>query len=747
MTPVTAVSPDPVTRPAVWRAPLVVAVVGFCAGCWLAAAVAVPLGIGAAAALAAGAATLARRAHPARVLVVWIVLGFGLAATAHSRVAAATVEEPTSLKSEGVVGSDLGNGTQIVRLPGRRVRLLGVDTPLPLGARVSVRGTARPPPADADMARRMHYKRVAADVVGAQVTILDGPPAPLAAANAVRKSLHTAVVSALGDERGGVLLGLLDGDDSSLSQETVDDFRRGGLSHLLVVSGSNLGFVLTAVGFVLGRIPMGRRPRIVVAATVVAFYVLVTRAEPSVLRAAAMAGTAFVVSWTGELRDPVRAFATAVLALVVCDPFLAASVGFQLSAAATAGILALARPIAARLMPRVPAPIAVAIGVSTAAQVAVAPVLVWQFGRVSAVGLVANLVAVPLAGALTVAGAALSVIGWFHPPVFALLGPPVGLLVRIGSIAARAPGADLEVSRATLSGIVLVVAGVLVVLWLRRRGRTRAAAAIVAVVGLVVAGLVSGTGTAAPCPGAAFVDVGQGDATLLVGRDGATVLVDTGRDPAKLDKGLRALGVGRVDVLVLTHGDSDHVAATSTVLGNSRPALVVVPDGMTWPSDTSRATDSLVRASGVPVRTVARGDVVEAGEVRMRVLHPDPGTVARKGNDVALVGIADVAGMRVLLPSDASAEVQHRVLGDVGDVDVAKVPHHGSKDQDAALAAEARAEIAVVPVGPNSYGHPTREALDLYAGRSARQYRTDQSGTVDVCAGASPGDLRVTTSR
>lgn len=747
MTSATAAARARVTRPSTWRTPVVLAVVGFCAGCWVAASIAVPLGIGVATALVAGAATLGRRSHPARVLVVWIVMGFGLAAIAHSRVTAATATESMPVEAEGIVGSDVANATQVVRFPGRRVRILGVRTPLPLGARVSVRGTARPPPGDDTAARRMHYRRVAADVVGAQVTVLRGPPGPLAAANGVRERLHGAVTGALGGERGGVLLGLLDGDDSSLPQETVEDFRRGGLSHLLVVSGSNLGFVLGAVGFVLGRLPLRRRPRIVVAAAVVAFYVLVTRAEPSVLRAAAMAGTAFAVSWTGELRDPARAFGTAVLALLVCDPFLAASVGFQLSAAATAGILVLARPIAVRLGSRVPAPVGTAIGVSTAAQIAVAPVLVWQFGRISAVGLVANLVAVPLAGVLTVAGAALSIIGWFHPPVFALLGPPVGLLVRIGSVAARMPGADMEVSRAALWVVVVVAAGVCTVMWLRRRGRLRVAVAFVVVLGLVVAVLAWCAGVPRPCAGAAFVDVGQGDATLLVGRDGATVLVDTGRDTAKLDRGLRSLGASRIDVLVLTHGDSDHVAAASTVLRNERPGLVVVPDGMTWPSDASRNVDRLIRDSGVPVRTVARGDAVAIGDVRFRVLHPRPGTTVRKGNDVALVAVAEVAGMRVLLPSDATAEVQHRVLGEVGDVDVAKVPHHGSRDQDAALAAEARPEVAVVPVGQNSYGHPTQEALELYGGADVAQYRTDRSGTVDVCAGDRPGEHSVTTSR
>ncbi|MBX7159139.1 MAG: ComEC/Rec2 family competence protein [Acidimicrobiia bacterium] len=732
-----------------WLSPIVVALVGACAGCWLAASVSVAVPVAVAVSVGAVAATFGRGGGRLRVLVVWIVLGFGLAAIAHGRVSAAAPAAATAVEIEGIVGSDLANGAQVVRVPQGRVRVVGLQAPIPLGARVSVRGTARPPPDDPVIARRLHYRRVAADVTGAQVVLLRDPPVLLAAANAVRNRLHNNATEALGDERGGVLLGLLDGDDSSLPEETVEEFRRGGLSHLLVVSGSNLGFVLGAAAFVLGRLPLSRRARLLVAALLVVFYVLVTRAEPSVMRAAAMFGTALAVAWFGELRDPVRVFAAAVLALVVCDPFLAASAGFQLSVAATAGILGLAGPLAARLARlRVPRPVAAAVAVSTAAQVAVAPVLIWQFGRISAVGLVANLVAVPLAGGLTVAGAAAAVLTWWWPAVFAVLGPPVGVLVGIGSLAARMPGADMEVPRAALPAAAIAVAFCLVVLRLRARARAgRVLVAAGAAVVLGVSAVVWGASTASPCAGMAFVDVGQGDATLLVGRDGASMLVDTGRDPARLDRGLRSLGERDLDVLVLTHGDSDHVAAVESVLQRHRPALVVEPEGITWPSGTSRDAQRSIEVSGVVVRTVSSGDVVTAGDIRLRVLHPDGATTVREANDVAVVAVAEVAGLRVLLPSDASAAVQRRVLGRVGDVDVAKVPHHGSRDQEAALAAEAHAEIAVVPVGPNSYGHPTKQALDIYRLPGASEYRTDESGTVQVCADGPQGEVDVRTSR
>lgn len=733
-----------------WRSPLVVALCAYLAGCWLAAAnvASVPVPLAFALACLAAAATLLLRGGMLQVAVVWIVMGFGLAATSHSRIAAATITGSEVMAVEGVVGSDLEAGSQVVRVPGGRIRLLGLEVPAPLGARVTVRGTARPPPHDAGRARRLHYARVVADLVEVRVHVERGPPLLVAGANAVRSRLHDRVVGALGPERGGLLLGLLVGDDSSLSPETVEEFRRGGLSHLLVVSGSNLAFVLAAVGAVLARVPIGRRPRLVAAASVVGFYVLVARPDPSVLRAAAMAATAFAVALAGEIRDPLRGFAAALLGLLVVDPFLASSVGFQLSAAATAGIVVLAAPIGERLGRRgLPRPIAVAIGVSTAAQIAVAPLLVWHFGRISAVGLVANLVAVPLAGMLTVAGAALAPVAWWWPQAFGLLGLPVELLQGVGAVAARLPGADMEVSRVTMGLAVVAVCGAFVAVRAGRHRRRRLRAAFCVLAVGVAAVTVWQRVATSPCPGATFVDVGQGDATLLVGRDGATILVDAGRDGAGIENGLTAVGVDRVDVLVLTHGDSDHVGGVPAVLNRYRPELVVEPEGITWPSRASRHVRERVEASGVQVRKVKKGDVVRVGALRLDVKHPEADAVVQKANDASVVGVADLGDLRVLLPSDASASVQRDVLGSVGDVDVVKVPHHGSRDQEPALAAEAQAEVAVVPVGDNPYGHPTPEALSLYGGAGVRQLRTDEAGTVEVCTVAGPRRYDVATAR
>jgi len=737
---------------------LVWALAGFLAGTWAAASVEV---VFAAAFVCAGlGALLACFVRPrALVFASWLVFGFGLAAANHAMVESAAVAHPGRFDAVGIVGSDLDAGAQVLRVRGGRVRLVGLHEALPLGATMHVRGGMRPLQGDDAMRRRSHYGRLDAEVHVASTTTERGPPPLLAMANAARSRLQEAVAAGLGGDRAGLLLGLLIGDDASLSDSVVEDFRRGGLSHLLVVSGSNLGFVMGAVAFVTMRLPLGRRTRIAVAAAVLVLYVLVTRAEPSVLRATAMTATALALAWVGAPGDRVGACAAAVLALVVCDPFLAASVGFQLSAAATVGILVLAPALAERLRTRLPQRLSTALALTTAAQIGVTPLLVWHFQRASAVGVLTNLVAVPLAGVVTVAGAVLAAPAVAWQSAFAPLGPLLGALLRVGHLSAGLPGADLAMPRWTLLAAGLASAAAVVAVRISSRRRTarspatsgwcglkrwhKLAVAVLVLTAATAVPVVNRLTTAALCDGVTFLDVGQGDATLLHAQDGTTVLVDTGPSQSRLDDQLRRYGVDSVDLLVLTHGDADHVGGVGAVAGRRRVSTVVEPVGITWPSEKSRSARDRLAANGVSARAVTAGEDVSVGDVRLHVLHPFPGTVATKANDVAIVAVAEVAGLRVLLTADADAEVQRRVLHHVGDVDVAKVPHHGSRDQEPDLPREARAEVSVVPVGPNNYGHPTTEALRMWGGPGSREYRNDVDGTVEVCASGRPHETEV----
>lgn len=250
--------------------------------------------------------------------------------------------------------------------------------------------------------------------------------------------------SVLPDAEGSLLVGLVIGDDRAQPRSMRNAFREAGLSHLTAVSGQNIAFVLAVFAPLVTR--LGTRGRLAATLAVVGAFTLMTRAEPSVLRAAAMSGLAAIVFAAGRRVGSGVTLACSSGVLLVADPFLAWSVGFWLSFCATAGLIMLSPRLLDVLERwRCPRIVAVPLAASAAAQVATTPVLAFVFGWPSPWGLLANLLAVPVAGAVMLCGLPLCIAaGLVGGPIASLLVAPLLLGVRyvwwVAVIVARLPG-------------------------------------------------------------------------------------------------------------------------------------------------------------------------------------------------------------------------------------------------------------------------------------------------------------------
>jgi competence protein ComEC len=218
-------------------------------------------------------------------------------------------------------------------------------------------------------------------------------------------------------------------------------YRDSGLSHLLAVSGENVAFVLALGAPVLRRLRLGGRTAVALAIVVV--FAAMTRFEPSVLRASAMAAITLLATLGGRPVSSLRVLAYAAVGLLLADPFLVHSVGFALSCGASAGIALLSAPLRTRL--RGPAWVRDPLAVSLAAQAGVTPVLLATFGTVPLVTPVANLLAAPAAEAVGVYGMLASAAGGIAPPLAPLLQQPTAALIAWISAVARA-GASVGVA-------------------------------------------------------------------------------------------------------------------------------------------------------------------------------------------------------------------------------------------------------------------------------------------------------------
>lgn len=583
------------------------------------------------------------------------------------------------------------------------------------------------------------------------------------AVEAVRRDTRAATEGLPTDPRG-LVPALVMGDTSRLPAQLNDDMRATGMTHLNAVSGSNVTMVLLATMWVAGWLRIRGRWRLVVAALALGLFVLLCRPEPSVIRAAVMGVVGLVgMSMSRRAAGP-PVLAAAVLLLLVIDPWLAASYGFALSTLATAGLLFFARPWAdriARFLPRRVAPVAEAIAIPMAAQAMCAPVIVLLQGSVSLIGIPANVLAAPLVapatmcGVITVLVAPVSVHLAQLPAWLAAL--PTQGIAWIAHTCARVPlgtlpwpdGATGAVLLAALT-LLLLVTGVWLLRTLWVRPYLAGAGAVLAAAAWAPTPI-SGW----PPPGWVYVacDVGQGDGGVLETAPGHALVVDTGPEPGAMDRCLDALQVRVVDAVVLTHFHADHVGGLSAVFdGRQVRALYVTPVESTGestrasgaggePSEEPLVT-SLAAQHRLALQTLVTGDVLDVGAVHALVLGPT--RLIRAGsiqNNASIVLDVRSHGLRLLMTGDIEKEAatsvlaQLRQLPDAPPVDVLKVPHHGSANQDPELEHTLHAPIAVISVGAdNDYGHPAPRTLDLLAQSNSTVLRTDRGGDIAIIA-------------
>ena len=620
-----------------------------------------------------------------------------------------------------------------------------------IGATVTVAGTlSATDPAD-DVAFRLFAAR--------GVRVDTEAPWFLDWANGLRSRFRDTA-GALPGDGGDLLPGLAIGDTSAVGLPLDAAMKASSLSHLTAVSGANCAVVIALVMLAGAALGLPRAGRVILSIIVLLGFVVLVTPEPSVLRAAVMAALVLVALARGRPVRGIPILALASLVLLANDPWLSHSYGFILSVLATGGLLVLSGPLA-RVMSRfMPLWLAAVMSIPLAAQLACQPVLILLNPSIPTYGVVANVLAEPAAPIATVLGLIACVVLPVLPAVgqgiAALAWLPAAWIAAVASFFAGLPGAALPWAEGALgvASIAVVTVLLLMVALLGRGGAARRIASVALALVLVAAGGVAagdelrqrlsrpGDWQIAAC------DIGQGDA-VLVRSLGQVALIDTGRDPKLLRHCLDELRIGRIDLLVLTHWDMDHVGGSSAVFGRVTRAIIGPTDGSPAATIGGQLADN-----GAAVSQVSQGLSGVLGELGWEVLWPRArlGSVA-PGNDASVtlrftgVGACTAGCLSSLFLGDLGNRPQALMMAAnrIGRIDVVKVAHHGSADQNPALYAALHATVGVIGVGAdNGYGHPTDLLLGILADTGTLPTRTDLEGMV-LLAPAPGGSVTVWT--
>jgi competence protein ComEC len=585
--------------------------------------------------------------------------------------------------------------------------------------------------------------------------------------DAVRERAEAALGRGMPEREAALARGFVLGQDDAIDPRTREDFKRSGLAHLLAVSGQNVILLCLLAWPMLALAGLTLRARLVVLLGLVALYVPVTGAGPSIQRAGVMGAAGLVAALAGRPSARWYALLLAAAVTLALNPRASSDIGWQLSFAAVVGIFLWTRRLAGALdggrppgSPR--RALAEGMAMSVAATVATAPLMAHHFGTVSAGSLAANLIALPAVAPAMWLGMLSAIAGQVPAipvePINWLGSACLAYIAQVARWFGEPSWALREVELGGIAGLVaayaLLAAAMEAGLWwgahragLSARGprsprmRTAAlAAAGLAAIGLAAAALSADEGIGPPPERTlrvAVLDVGQGDAIVLDPPRGDAILVDSGPPGAGVPASLVGMGVERLAVALVTHDQSDHAGGLAEVLGSMPVARVAL--AMPAPE-----LEALAASRSVDVARVAEGSELRSGGLRLSVLWPprDRLAVSRDGDPSAgdpnadsIVLLAEWGHFSMLLPGDAESELTPL---EPGPVDVLKVAHHGSADEGlSSLLRTSVPRVAVISSGEdNTYGHPAPETLADLAEAGVAAARTDRGGDVVIEADA-----------
>lgn len=555
-------------------------------------------------------------------------------------------------------------------------------------------------------------------------------------------------LNGINSDSSGLVAGLTIGERSLLSDAVELEMKTLSLTHLVAVSGANLAIIVGAIYFLCAGLGLPRNVRYITALIAMSGYVLLVGPESSVIRAATMALFVMVGLWLGRGSSALNSLSLAIVVLLMVDPGLATDIGFALSAFATAGLLIMAAPMFEWLRQYMPDVVAMGIAASASAQLFTTPVLLILQPSIPLYSVLANLIVEPVVAPITILGILSVLVAAVNIPLAGAVSYLASLMANWIVIVAQElsswPAARLHFVKGVY-GILLV--SVVVVLLALSFGvlksaskQLRITAALVSVMAISWSATDQIRHTNFAADSALLVcDVGQGDAMLL--RDsGQLVLIDVGRDDELIDGCLRSAGVERIDLLVLTHFDADHVAGIRGAMRNREVGLALV-SGFEDDRPLVATVHQELAKAGVRIEIGRTGLNGNLGRFSWKILQPtSKASESSDSNDASLIFAAWNNEFSVLALGDLGESGQLRLLRNAmhdlamlrtRDL-IVKVAHHGSADQSKELYEYVSPVAAIFSVGKNDYGHPAPSAISLLERTGAVVLRTDKLGPIAI---------------
>jgi competence protein ComEC len=584
----------------------------------------------------------------------------------------------------------------------------------------------------------------------------------------IKNSVLNIITLCLDKNQAGLLSGMIIGYKNGLDENAFSAFSKAGLTHIMVASGMNVAFIILPLTFIFKKLHMGTLPSSILTILVLILFVFVAGFSASVVRAVIMGIMILLGKILMRETDIYTSISASAIILLILNPYTIFDIGFQLSFSATISLVIFYPKINVFVNRKyIPRFISDTLAATVSAQIGVVPVTLYYFNNFSTISILSNLLVVPLVQIITIIGFVMVFAGIVNINAAVLAGYMnntfLSFVLFVTEFTSRIPYASVKLPTPSL---LMILAYYLFILYIfkwrdilknKRNFRfIKYACMLLIAVAILLKVFIPG-----PLE-ITFLDVGQGDSAFIRTAHGTKVLIDGGGRAAgsktSFDIGQSVMvpyildqGTKKLDIVIATHGHSDHTEGLEAILEEMRVGMVLLPD---TDGEGFKKIIEICTNKKVKMVKCKKGDIIRLDkDTVFDVLSPlqwELDSLAQQSlNDSSLVLKLKYKNIKVLFTGDAGIPVEQRMLKEGQDLssDILKVGHHGSYTATCEEFLNNQIyNYAVISVGKNKFGHPSQYVVDRLAEKGSRILRTDETGAVIVTSYGEKLDIRTMLS-
>ena len=561
----------------------------------------------------------------------------------------------------------------------------------------------------------------------------------------IQKYIKDTRNGTLTDEEGNLLLAILLGDKDKLSEDIQVSFKTSNLSHMLAVSGAHVSYIILGLTYVLQNSIIGKKNGKIVCIFFLLVFMAITNFTPSVTRACIMAVLTLFSGIIYRKSDVYTNISVAALITLIFNPYSLLDLGFQLSYGGTIGIIIFIKRIQEKKSnSKVINYIKQMALVSIYANIIIIPIMMYHFNTVSFTFIISNIMASPILGIIVITGFLFIIASITVKPLTRLIAifikPILSILIKISQICSKLPFSNILVVTPYMFNVISYYAIILYCIKSKKNNKCKIIICL-----LIVLILINFIIYIFPQKlRIFFIDVGQGDSTLIITPDKKTVLIDGGGSDS-FDVGEKVLlpylldrRILKIDYVLISHFDTDHCGGILTIMEKVKVKNIIISEQAEHSENYERSKKLMIHKK-IRLIEVKKGDKIKIGRYsEFKILFPTSRLLSENPlNNNSIVAQFNYNNFKMLFTGDIEKLAEQQILkAEKAEIraDILKVAHHGSKTSSIPEFIKAvKPKIALIGVGKNNtFGHPNQQTIKNLENIKCRIYRTDLQGEIII---------------